>query len=95
MTSPTTPAPAPLRAKRWALTIDLYEEGDDTRAHAVLETPERTLEGNGSSHRNPHDIAIADIGDEYAAGRALMELGRQLLRAGAVDAAAEEDGRFG
>ncbi|RAG82719.1 DUF1876 domain-containing protein [Streptacidiphilus pinicola] len=95
MTSPTIPAPAPLHAKRWALTVDLYEEGDDTRARAVLETPERTLEGNGSSHRNPHDLAIADIGDEYAAGRALIELGRQLLRAGAVDAAAEEDGRFG
>ncbi|WP_042368271.1 dsRBD fold-containing protein [Streptacidiphilus neutrinimicus] len=93
MTSPTIPAP--LRTKRWTLTVDLFEEGDDTRAHAVLETPERTLEGNGSSHRNPHDTEIADIGDEYAAGRALVELGRQLLRAGAVDAAAEEDGRFG
>ena len=93
MTSPTMPPS--LKAKRWALSVDLFEEGDDTKARAVLETPERTLEGRGSSHRNPHDVSIPEIGDEYAAGRALIELGRQLLRAGAVDAAAEEDGRFG
>ncbi|WP_037603537.1 dsRBD fold-containing protein [Streptacidiphilus rugosus] len=93
MTSPTTPAP--LSAKRWNLSLDLFEEGDETKAHAVLETQERTLEGRGSAHRNPHDASIPEIGDEYAAGRALIELGRQLLRAGETDAAAESDGRFG
>jgi hypothetical protein len=93
MTSPTIPPS--IHAKRWNLSVDLFEEGDETKAHAVMETPERTVEGRGSAHRNPHDASIPEIGDEYAAGRALIELGRQLLRAGEVDAAAEEDGRFG
>ncbi|WP_152648796.1 dsRBD fold-containing protein [Streptacidiphilus anmyonensis] len=41
------------------------------------------------------EASIPEIGDEYAAGRALLELGRQLLRAGETDAASEGDGRFG
>lgn len=89
ITSPT------MHVTRWPITLDLVEEGDKTTAHVVLRTKDRTLENKATARRNPHDTAVPEIGDEYAAGRALIELGEQLLRAGAVDAAAENDGRFG
>jgi hypothetical protein len=80
----STPA---LHVQRWPITLELFEEGDETKAHAVLHTKDQTLESRASAHRNPHDASIPEIGDEYAAGRALVELGEQLIRAGAVDAA--------
>ncbi|RAG86808.1 hypothetical protein DN069_04535 [Streptacidiphilus pinicola] len=66
MTSASTPAS--IKAERWNLSIDVFEEGDETKAHAVMETPGRTLEGRGSAHRNPHDTSVPEIGDEFAAG---------------------------
>jgi hypothetical protein len=93
--APQTPMPSPMRTKHWSLDVDLYEEGDVTKAQVRLHAGDRTLEGRGSARRNPHDESVAEIGDEYAAGRALIELGEQLLRAGSVDAAAHSDGRFG
>ncbi|MFJ7910128.1 dsRBD fold-containing protein [Kitasatospora sp. NPDC096204] len=42
----------------------------------------------GSLRRPPSPVP--EIGDEYAAGRALAELARQLLHAGRTDATANE-----
>ena len=71
--------------------MDIFEEDEDvTTVHAVLDTGETTLVGRNTAHRNPHDPPAPEIGDEYAAGRALLELGRQLLRAGTTDATANE-----
>lgn len=58
--------------------------------HAVLDTGDNTLESRTTAHRNPHDDPVPEIGDEYAAGRALVDLGHQLLRAGRTDAAAND-----
>lgn len=80
-----------LHVQRWPITLELVEEGDETRAHVVLRTKDRTLESRASAHRNPHDSSVPEIGDEYAAGRALADLGEQLIRAGSVDAAAQDE----
>jgi hypothetical protein len=79
-----------LRTKSWALRLDLFEEGDTTKVHAVLDTGDNTLESRTISRRNPHDPPLPEVGDEYAAGRALVDLGQQLLRAGRGDAAAND-----
>ena len=78
------------RTKHWNLRLDLFEEGDDTRVHAVLDTGEKQLESHTTSRRNPNDRMAHEIGDEFAAGRALVELGQRLIRAGTTDAAAQE-----
>ncbi|MFE5588249.1 dsRBD fold-containing protein [Kitasatospora sp. NPDC056531] len=79
-----------LRTKRWTLRVDLFEEGDVTKVHAVLDSGDKRLESRTEAHRNPHDPPAPEIGDEYAAGRALIHLGQQLLRAGESDAVANE-----
>lgn len=88
MAEPSTSGP--LRTKRWNLRLDLFEEGDTTKVHAVLDTGERTLETRTTARRSPNDPPVPEIGDEYAAGRALVELGHRLLRAGITDAAAND-----
>ncbi|MEV7238171.1 dsRBD fold-containing protein [Streptomyces sp. NPDC051020] len=75
------------RTKQWSVRLDLFEEGDLTKVHAVLDTGDGTLQSRTSAQRNPHDAPVPEIGDEYAAGRALIDLGNQLLRAGSRDAA--------
>ncbi|MER5352147.1 dsRBD fold-containing protein [Kitasatospora sp. NPDC002551] len=80
----------PMRTKRWALRLDLFEEGDVTKVHAVLDTGDTTLHSRTEAHRNPQDPPVPEIGDEYAAARALIDLGQQLLHAGRTDAAANE-----
>jgi hypothetical protein len=86
----------PTRTKTWTLRMDIVEEGmDATAVDATLDTGARTLVCHAGAHRNPNDPPAPDIGDEYAAGRALLDLGRQLLRAGASDAAVNaEDAEF-
>ncbi|MGW2248731.1 dsRBD fold-containing protein [Kitasatospora sp. NPDC001660] len=78
----------PMRTKRWSLRLDLFEEGDTTKVHAVLDTGDNVLETRTTARRNPHDPPVPEIGDEYAAARALIDLGHQLLRAGLSDSAA-------
>ena len=79
------------RTKHWNLRLDLFEEGDDTRVHAVLDTGGKLLESHTSARRNPDDRMAHEIGDEFAAGRALVDLGHRLIRAGTVDAAAAQE----
>lgn len=86
----THKAVGPVRTKRWTLRLDLFEEGDVTKVHAVLDTGDNTLQARTTAQRNPDDPPVPEIGDEYAAGRALIDLGHQLLRAGITDATANE-----
>lgn len=85
----------PMRTKQWTLRLDLFEEGDTTKVHAILNTGDNTLETRTTAHRNPHDPPVPEIGDEYAAARALIDLGHQLLRAGLSDSAANSDSDTG
>ncbi|MFE6828492.1 DUF1876 domain-containing protein [Streptomyces sp. NPDC057690] len=63
----------------WKLRLHLFEEEDRTTARAVLSTGTTELTGHGAAHRNPADTDVPEIGDELAAGRALYDLGRQLV----------------
>lgn len=79
------------RTKTWTLNLEIAEESRDaTSVDAALETGDRTLRTHATAQRNPGDPPAPEIGDEYAAGRALLDLGRQLLRVATVDAAANE-----
>jgi hypothetical protein len=84
----------PDHTKTWNLRLDLFEEPEGTTsAHAVLDTGDGRLDSWTIAYRNPHDRPVPGIGDEYAAGRALRELGQRLLDAGAVDAEENAHGR--
>ncbi|MER5447508.1 dsRBD fold-containing protein [Streptomyces sp. NPDC059690] len=63
----------------WKMRLHLFEEERTTKAHVVLDTGTTTLTGHGIAHRNPADSDVPEIGDELAAGRALNDLGRQLV----------------
>lgn len=59
--------------------IYLTEDGDDTRARAVLTTRDSAgLAGSGRARRHPSDPAVPEIGDELAASRALADLAERL-----------------
>jgi hypothetical protein len=73
----------------WEIAVHIVEKGEQTAAHAMMETDGRTLRGDGFAHRNPADLDVPAIGEELAAGRALIELGNRL-----VDRAASDIGRI-
>lgn len=79
------PAPGGLHTKTWTVRVDLFEDGDVTSAHAVLDCGDSRLQAHSASLRDPVDRPQAQIGDEFAAGRALIDLGYQLLREGQAD----------
>ncbi|WP_406723823.1 DUF1876 domain-containing protein [Streptomyces sp. GD-15H] len=63
----------------WKVRLYLFEEGGTTKARAVVDTGTTVLTGRGAAHRNPADREVPEIGDELAAGRAMQDLGRQLV----------------
>ena len=68
-----------MEAKQWTVDIYITEEGDDTRARAVLRTRDTSaVTGRGVARRNPIDRPIPEIGDELAASRALEDLAIRL-----------------
>lgn len=71
--------------RRWRANVFLFEEKRETVAQAVLETGATAAHGSGRAVRSPGDADVETIGDELAAGRALIELGRSLLGAGEAD----------
>ncbi|MFF8770877.1 universal stress protein [Kitasatospora sp. NPDC015120] len=73
---------AAVRTKDWQLSLHVVEDGDTTRVHAVLDADGTVLHSDALARRNPHDAPAAAVGDDFAVGRALVDLGHQLLRAG-------------
>lgn len=71
-----------VRTKDWQLRLHVVEEGDSTRVHAVLDADGDVLHSDALARRNPLDAPAPAVGDEFAVGRALVDLGHQLLRAG-------------
>ncbi|MFC4113745.1 dsRBD fold-containing protein [Nonomuraea zeae] len=66
-------------AKEWTVRIDLDEDGDETSARATLTANGGAqVTGSGRARRNPADPAVAEIGDELAASRALADLAAKL-----------------
>jgi uncharacterized protein DUF1876 len=69
-----------MHAKQWRVDVFVSEEGNVTRARAVLVGDSPThLSASGTARRNPHDPAVPEIGDEVAVGRALGALSADLL----------------
>jgi hypothetical protein len=68
-----------MQTKRWRTTIFLFEDENQTTANVVLDSGSRTVHGVGSARRRPSDPEVEGIGEELAAGRALIDLGRRLL----------------
>ncbi|MFC7240916.1 dsRBD fold-containing protein [Catellatospora aurea] len=70
-----------MSTKHWTVDITIDDDGSGrTRAHARLDTGgTAALRGDGSAARNRFDEEVPEIGDELAAGRALVELGQRLL----------------
>jgi hypothetical protein len=64
----------------WRVVVHLSEDRKRTIAHATLGDGGPELTGHGEAHRSPYDSDVPRIGDELAAGRALMDLGQKLLR---------------
>jgi hypothetical protein len=65
--------------RRWRANILVFEDEGETVADAVLETGVTTLHGVGRAKRNPSDFEVEGIGEELAAGRALIDLGHRLV----------------
>lgn len=63
----------------WSVDIYLGEDGKTTHAEARLHTDTGDLRGVGTSSRHPGDVDVPEIGDEYAVGRALTDLGHKLI----------------
>ena len=68
----------------WRVNVAFTEDGDRTRADAVLELAGQRFHGWGRAKRAPEDQSVPVIGQDLAAARALSDLSHQLL-----DAAAE------
>lgn len=80
------PMPGDYHPKTWNVRVDIFEEGDVTRVQAVPDAGDNRLRSSSAARRDPVDPPVPEIGDEFAAGRALVNLGHQLLRAGSTDA---------
>jgi hypothetical protein len=76
-----------MRATRsWRVTVFVGEDEGRTYAEAELyDDIGNHLRGTGKTQLHPGDADVPEIGDEVAAGRALVDLGRRLL------ATAEQD----
>jgi hypothetical protein len=73
----------------WHVRVDVFEDGDNTSAHAVLvDEANSPLDALGAALRLPGTIPVPEIGDEVAVGRALRFLGDRLLSQAAEDVAA-------
>lgn len=62
----------------WTVEISFAEDGDKTRADAVLVGGDQ-IQGWGRARRNPVDPDLPAVGEEIAAARALSDLAHHLL----------------
>ncbi|TKT09042.1 DUF1876 domain-containing protein [Streptomyces galbus] len=78
-----------VEGKQWTVRVHITEDGDETRARAVLSGRDTSsVAGTGVAHRNPDDPPAPEVGDELAACRALEDLAARLR-----DLAADGAGR--
>ena len=65
--------------QNWRVEISFTEDGDRTRADAVLELASQRFHGFGQAKRAPQDPSVPVIGQDLAAARALSDLAHKLL----------------
>jgi hypothetical protein len=77
-----------LSVKKWSVDVFIWE-GDDgetsAEARLVAEDRAKAVVGRGAARLNPHDADVPEIGDEVAVGRALSDLGRNLMSTAEAD----------
>ena len=69
----------------WQVSVVFTEEGEKTRADAMLELAGERFHGYGRAKRSPEDASVRVIGQDLAAARALSDLSHQLLEAAAAE----------
>ncbi len=67
----------------WQVNIAFTEEGDRTRADAILELAEQRFHGFGQAKRAPADPRVPVVGQDLAAARSLSDLSHKLVEAAA------------
>jgi len=87
---PVPDTPVTMHVRRWQVTVFLTEEDGHTSARAVLDAGAQVVTGVGEAQRGPDDDEVPEIGDELAAGRALIDLGRRLVSVTEADIEALE-----
>ena len=73
--------------KEWPIKLYLFEEDGQTQARVEMQSDAGTLESVAEARCAPGDFEVPEIGDEVAAGRALIALGGKLLGSGEADVA--------
>lgn len=68
----------------WRVNIAFTEDGERTRADAILELADHRYHGYGQAKRAPADPSVPVIGEDLAAARALSDLAHKLLEAAAA-----------
>lgn len=71
--------------KDWTVDVSIDEHEGLTRARARLRWREKEAVGIGWARSDPAGRNITEIGDELAVGRALADLGKQMLAMSAED----------
>jgi len=80
------PVPTASQPKRWQVSLAVTGHGNTmTRAHVTAYTGAFSVQCYGEAHRHPAEADVPVIGDEVAAGRALIALGNELLRTAEQD----------
>lgn len=69
-----------MRIERRQVTVDVITHDGLTAARAVLVTEDTTRAGLGDASPGGTDAGAAELRDDLAIGRALVDLGSQLLR---------------
>jgi hypothetical protein len=65
----------------WHVEIEFQEEGDRTRAAAMVRLSDGSeIRGHGNAQRHPSDAEQLRVGEEIAGARALMDISSQLLQ---------------
>jgi hypothetical protein len=89
--APATHAVETPHVVTWNVEIQVFEQGSETSARAILHAGADTpLEARGKAHKRPSDEAVPEIGDEVAVSRALRHLAEALLHAAESDIAGIE-----
>ena len=74
---------------RWEIRAYLFDHDEDSSlARVVLKTGTNTLYGEGRASGEDGRSLVAEIAEELALGRALVDLGSQLITAASQDSAA-------
>lgn len=71
--------------REWPIRLYFFEEDGQTQARVLLKAGAGSIEVVGEAVCEPADFDVPEIGDEVAAGRALIALGDKLLRSGEAD----------